>query len=214
MKISTVIFVLFLCNTVLFAQEKTLNSILEKSDSRYGLVKLRQELELYSKSKPTNIELSIPEISKPIPIIFFEKVGVGISDKPFSCRECIGTIAVFPNRLKEDVPYLGVTPNATVGSLLKGLEKLNDVNNATISISFFEDSKTLYIHTSNYYFVVKNVESFSSNSLKITVSSRTNQRYYYFDNIADLKSHIPDLEKLKVYVISTDFPPPAVDELK
>lgn len=191
----------------LFAQKKSLNALLEKADTGSGFEALRQALERHTGAPPDTVEIRTPA---PQRVLLFRRAGVGISNAPFGCRECIGTFVAFPALLREPLPFLGVRPHATVGDALAAMKK-NNRREDPLDILYHRERKTLYVYLINYSFFVENVALPAVEGLE--PARMLVPGTFFKINQSDVRKYVPNFFTLKVTVVESNFPPPA-EELR
>lgn len=143
-------------------------------------------------------------------MLLFRRAGVGISNAPFGCRECIGTFAAFPALLREPLPFLGVRPQATVGDVLAAMKTKNR-REEPVGILYHHERKTLYVDLINYSFFVENVALPTVEGLEPARMLAPGS--FFKINQPDVRKYVPNFFALKVTVVMSNFPPPA-EELR
>jgi hypothetical protein len=199
---------LLLCGFTSFAQQQGLSSILQKAsgsrDRDYD--KLENELKAYSKSKP------VVKVVGRDTTAYFEKIGVGIDPVGRQgYKRHVNMIVVYPDYLKETVLDVEVAPKATFASVLNGLKKERELEREPYIAVYGNDS--LLVEAPNYFFCVRKLASFNKDGLTAEKSSWSDKAYYKISSVADLRKRLPDLDKMKVYFVATQFPPPLVQSI-
>jgi hypothetical protein len=185
------------------AQRPTLNTLLRKADTGNGFDDLRQALERYTGAPPDTVEARSPEAKR---VLLFRRAGVGISNAPFGCRECIGTFVAYPALLREPLPFLGVKPRATVADVLATMKAKNPLEEPS-EILYHSERKTLYVYLLNFSFFVENVALPSLQGLE-----RAEMRIpgsFFKINVPGVRKYVPNFTTLKVTAVQSNFPPPA-----